>query len=135
MEKLVEISKNLKDNYELLFQLFRSDEFDYKKIEYSKDLEEGLLFLFTSNIARPKSFEIILYFNKKLALKYINDLYFYEERTGDSRYPFHDLDLLFSDIVELYGEEELRKFLELPNVSKLLKKTKRIREAVEFALE
>ena len=85
------------------------------------------------------AFELLLKINKEEALDIIKFWYLSRNISRAITDPVEDLDIMFTDIKEILGEEELdkllknKKFLKKNMKNKIIKR--RLREAIRFAKE
>ena len=85
------------------------------------------------------AFELLLKINKDEALDIIKSWYLSRNISRAITDPVEDLDIMFTDIKEILGEEELdkllknKKFLKKNMKNKIIKR--RLREAIRFAKE
>ena len=85
------------------------------------------------------AFELLLKINKEEALYIVKSWYLSRNISRAITDPVEDLDIMFTDIKEILGEEELdkllknKKFLKKNMKNKIIKR--RLREAIRFAKE
>ncbi|PIT64574.1 hypothetical protein BHC47_09700 [Snodgrassella alvi] len=95
--------------------------------------------LISSKTMLQPAFELLLKINKEEALYIIKSWYLSRNISRAITDPVEDLDIMFTDIKEILGEEELdkllknKKFLKKNMKNKIIKR--RLREAIRFAKE
>ncbi|WP_100116204.1 hypothetical protein [Snodgrassella alvi] len=105
-------------------------------VSKATDLLEDLI---SSKTMLQPAFELLLKINKEEALYIIKSWYLSRNISRAITDPVEDLDIMFTDIKEILGEEELdkllknKKFLKKNMKNKIIKR--RLREAIRFAKE
>ncbi|OTQ57401.1 hypothetical protein [Gilliamella sp. A7] len=109
---------------------------EHADVSKATDLLENLI---SSKTMLQSAFELLLKINKEEALYIVKSWYLFRNISRAITDPVEDLDIMFTDIKEILGEEELdkllknKKFLKKNMKNKIIKR--RLREAIRFAKE
>ena len=79
-------------------------------------------------------FELLLRLNKDAALAFIKDYYLEQDLANHIDNKVHNLKMMFTEIKNILGEEELIKVLKCKEFRPVNKRNKKVKEAIKFAL-
>ena len=79
-------------------------------------------------------FELLLRLNKDAALAFIKDYYLEQDLANHIDNKVHNLKMMFTEIKNILGEEELIKVLKCKEFRPVNKRNKKVKEAIKFVL-
>ena len=85
-------------------------------------------------IVTPATFELLLKIDKDAALTFIKKYYLWQDLANYSDNRVYDLKMMFTNIKNILGENELNKILKSKKFLPVNKRNKKVKEAIKFAL-